>query len=133
MLEETVLYNQLCGFDIINAAETGRGRRLGCTINRDITQNDDRITHMGSTGYVDDEAVDPAIEHGRPTFTCAAIDRNRLGDGQGAVAGRIERVDFAALGCLGDCARECLAGSRATAGVYVVTDAGDPGSRGLGV
>jgi hypothetical protein len=56
------------------------------------------------------------------------VDGHRLGDGHGAHAARIEAVDFARGGGLGDRAGEGLAWRGAAAGIDVIADAGDPGA-----
>jgi len=61
-----------------------------------------------------------------------AIDGDRLGDGQGAKAARIEAIDLATRSGFGNRAGESPAGGRAAARIGVGADAGDPGPLGVG-
>src|SRR5262249_34107780 len=74
-----------------------------------------------------------ARHQNRGDLAAAAVERNGFGDGDGAEAARIERVDFAAVGGLRDGAGPCLARRRAAARIDVVADARHPGARGLRV
>src|SRR5437016_5783646 len=79
-----------------------------------------------AAGVVDVDAGGAGRKHaGDHTF---ALDGDRLGDGHGTEAARIQAVDLAAGGGLGDGAREGLAGRRAAARIEVVADTRDPGS-----
>lgn len=60
-----------------------------------------------------------------------AVQRDGLGDGHGAITGRIEAVDLSAGHGLGDRACKGLARRGAAARVRVVADTGYPGSGGL--
>ena len=78
---------------------------------------------------VDDNGVRSGHQHAR--FDVIGANRDRLGDGHGAETARIEDVDLAARGGLGNRARESLAWRSAAARICVVTDARDPGPGGL--
>ena len=60
-----------------------------------------------------------------------AIDGDRLGDRNRAVAGGVEAVDFAICWSFRDCARESLAWGRAATRVCVVAYAGYPCAHSL--
>src|SRR4029078_11479443 len=80
---------------------------------------------------VDDDAVRPRAQHaGLEAFRA---DGDRLRDGDGAEAARIEDVDLAARGGLRDRAGERLARRGAAARVRIVADAGNPGAGRLRV
>src|SRR5262249_10859983 len=86
--------------------------------------------HDVAASGVDDDAVgagnEDASEAGR------AIDRDRLRDRECAEAARIEHVDLAGGGGLGDRTGKGLTRGSAAAGIGVVADAGNPGSSRLG-
>ena len=63
-----------------------------------------------------------------PPVTPATVDGDRLGDRHGAKAARIEAIDLAAGGGLGNGAGERLARGGAAARIGVVADAGNPGA-----
>src|SRR5262249_38695550 len=114
----------------LNAVDAGISRVAAVTEEalKPYVLDDDDVG--GCRGNI--EAVG-ARDQGRGDLAAAAIDGDRLGDGEAAEAARIERIDFAAVGGLRDRAGPSLARRRAAARIDVVADAGDPGARGLRV
>src|SRR5215210_2182086 len=87
---------------------------------------------MGATSDVDDESAGRASGQGvAPARASATIDDDGLGNGEGAISCRIERVDFAAFRGFRDGAGPCFARSGSAAGIDVVTDTGNPSASGL--
>jgi hypothetical protein len=76
------------------------------------------------------DAVRAGYQHGRNL--AAAIDRYGFRDRYRAEASGIQDGDFASGRRLGNCPCESLAGSRSTAGIGVVSDAGHPRTGRLG-
>src|SRR5262249_44275731 len=107
--------------DIDAANAEGRTR----TIDADVAQDD------VDSGGVDVNAVGSGGQDRAHDSAAAAVDGDRLGDGDGAEPARIETVDFAAGRSLGDGAGKRLAGRGTAARIDVVADARDPGSGGL--
>ena len=116
---------------VLNEHSSGRGdidpdEPCCGTVNREITQLNDlcvgrartRVIHVDSIGTGRQDRAEGA----------AAVNGDRLGDGYRAEAAWIDAIYFAAVGGLGNRARECLAGGGAAAWVCVVTDAGNPGT-----
>ncbi len=103
-----------------DAVEPGSG-----AIDADVAQAHDVV---GTS--VHDHAVGAGIEHAAPD--AAAVDGDRLGDGDPAEAARVEHGDRAAGRGLDDRAGEGLARRGAAARIDVVADARDPGAGRLG-
>jgi hypothetical protein len=82
---------------------------------------------------IDDDAVDARTRYEHATLRVVAHDRQSFGYRDGAEAGRVKAVDFAANRRLGDRAREGLARCGAAARFDVVANAGNPRPRCLGM
>ena len=87
---------------------------------------------MSAGSYVDVDAVGSGVENRSQSLaTVGPINRHRFSYRDSAKATRIEDVDFTAGRGLGNRTGKGLARSRTAAWICVVTDARDPGPRGL--
>src|ERR1700754_1120104 len=124
------LLRDLCDYRVLDG-DRGRGedpdadgaRHSSTTLDAVDLQSPDVDLGAGGGG-VDGDAGNAGGED-RPKGP-NTVDGHRLGDGHGAHAARIEAVDFAGGGGLGNRAGKGLAGRGSAAGIDVVTDAGNP-------
>src|SRR5439155_12223437 len=98
-----------------------RAQRRARAADVDVAKNDPVVRQR-----VDDDALDAGRQD--TAERTGAVDHDLFRDRHGAESTRIEAVDDARAGGLGDRAREGLARGRAAARVDVVADAGDPGA-----
>ncbi|HZD07789.1 MAG TPA: hypothetical protein VE176_06045 [Candidatus Limnocylindrales bacterium] len=92
----------------------------------EISQN-----HNIRRSGLDHDAVGAADQDGSD-LSATAVNGDGFGDSKGAVSGWIKRVNFAAGGSLGDCARKRFAWGSAAAGVNIIAHTGHPSPGGLG-
>jgi hypothetical protein len=131
ILDVAIVNHQALGFDVVDPMDPCRGRRLTCALNIQAAENNHRISGVSAVNRINGNARNAAVQNRAEPGAVGAIDRHCLGNRYCAETARIEGIDLAALGGLGDCPGERLAGSGAAAWIRVVTDARYPGAGSL--